>query len=81
VSARSATGGAGDERQIDVQTRDEKGAAVRHAADGAIPGRAEPSAVAHDFCAPSIAARIRATDSVNGVTEVSTTTSARAGGS
>ena len=31
MSARSATHGAGDQRQVDVQTRDEEGAAVRHA--------------------------------------------------
>ena len=81
VSALSATGGAGDARQVDVQARDEEAAAVRHGAHGLTrcgrSGRRRPV----EQLTPSMAARMRATDSSSGVTEVSTTTSARAGGS
>ncbi len=81
VSARRATGGAGDQRQVDVQTRDEEEVAVRHAF--MVPYRPVLGFVAQvTRCQrPSIAARIRATDSSSGVTEVSMTTSAREGGS
>ena len=81
VSARSATGGAGDERQVDVQTRDEKAAAIGH--PFIIPYLDRTGGVTQVTMRGqvSIAARMRATDSSTGVTEVSTTTSARAGGS
>ena len=80
-SALSATGGAGDERQVDVQTRDEEAAAVGHAVNGATLDPTGWRDSGTRGSRPSMAARMRATDSASGVTEVSMTTSARAGGS
>jgi hypothetical protein len=83
VSARGETHRAGHAREVDVQTRDEETAAVRHAS--MVPHGATSGVVARltrpGCYSASIAARMRATDSSSGVTDVSMTSSARAGGS
>ncbi len=91
VSARGATRGAAHARQVDVPARDEEHATTGHASDRLTPpacGRCDPgdgrppvSPQATGAGCPSIAARMRATDSSSGVTEVSMTRSGRAGAS
>jgi hypothetical protein len=76
-SAQGATGRARNERQVDVQTRDEQAAAVGHVS--MVPQLRATAGVSQ--ATGSIAARMWASDSSSGVTEVSTTTSARTGGS
>ena len=88
MSARGATRGAGDQRQVDVQARDEeKHVAISHTAMVPYqlsPVRVERVTAMSGLLAPSyadMAFRMSATASSSGVTDVSTTTSARDGGS
>ena len=59
-SALSATRGAGDARQVDVQARDEEAAAVRHGADGATAaGAVRPPSTRCERLTSAMAARMR----------------------
>ena len=85
MSARGVTDRAAHARQVDVPARDEDHATTGHAPDRLTPphaaGASQATGVGSPPCAAAIAARIRATDSASGVTEVSMTMSGRAGSS
>jgi hypothetical protein len=84
VSARGETHRAGHAREVDVQTRDEETAGVRHVLmvpHAAARGGVARLTVRRGGYSASMAARMSATDSSSGVTAVSMVSSARAGGS
>ena len=79
MSAHGATRGAAHARQVDVPARDEEDATTGHAPDRLTlrdpSGVTQATGAGCSSVTVSMAARIRATDSASGVTDVSITRS------